>query len=167
MKFNLKRQLVAAFAASIAVANVAPIALIAQEAGYEPKTEAEFSFAESQDWFYNEDGYIQIEAFQLLVPHTNITTSNAVWERSFWTVGSNMGNRMNVFFRNDGNAAATVRVERQAGANWILVSSFSVPAGSSTTRQLQHITLNSSHRVVISGASGANTHGELGIRQVH
>ena len=104
---------------------------------------------------------------QLLVVHQQIAGSWGSWQTSFGTVHSGEGTRMNVFYRNDTNANATVRIERLVDGTWFLVLSMSVRANSSNTVQHPNVALNSEHRVTVQGANGAAVAGEIGIRQTN
>jgi len=102
---------------------------------------------------------------QMLVGHLNISSQDGFWERSFGTVGSNQGNRLNTFYRNNTGTPAIVRVERSIGGIWHLVHSFTVPAHSERTHQHPGIVLNAQHRVTVQTANGAAVNGNIGIRQ--
>ena len=111
-------------------------------------------------------GQVALALFsQQLVSHRTISDSSGSWQTTFTTAGLSEGNRMNVFYRNDTNANATVRVERLVDDVWFLVLLTSAGANSSRTTQHPGIALNADHRIMVQGANGAAVAGEVAVRQ--
>jgi len=105
---------------------------------------------------------------QLLVSSETVVGNNGFWERSFQTVGSATGNRLNLWYRNDTAHSAIVRVERRnANGTWTSITQMTVSANSEQTRQftLLPIEFNAQMRVTVSNASGNRVEGVVSVRQ--
>lgn len=103
---------------------------------------------------------------QLLIPHTSYSTSNAVWERTFNTVGANQGRSMNVWVTNITSNRGTVFVERRSHTGWTRVASYALSANGQVSENISNITLNTEHRIRIVGTNGSHLSGRVGVRQL-
>ena len=106
---------------------------------------------------------------QLLVNNINVSSNDGFWERSFETVSSSTGNRLNLWHRNDTNNSVTVRIERRSGTSWVSVTSMTVSANSDNTKQIPMLSneFNAQMRVTVTNGSGNPVKGTVSVRQTN